>query len=153
MSQDLQSLLDEIRSDLTQMPTMLRVYESVPDALNDWPACVVAGMSCDVRLVTHDSTMASTWTIRVDIHVPRKDLPVQAVEMTYLAHEANKTLMRGFVTDRFNGTLITTGTFDANNNATPPIAGVVGPSSWNGQQTYAYMCDFRVSIEDGLLDD
>lgn len=153
MSQDLQSLLDEIRSDLTQMPTMLRVYESVPDALNDFPACVVASMGGQSFLGSHDSTVITEHAIRVEIHVPRKDLPTQAVEMTYLADDAVLLLYRGFVTDRYNLTMITTGTYRAGNNATAPIDYQIGPSMWGGQQTYAFMCDFKIATERHLLDD
>ena len=72
--------------------------------------------------------------------------------MTYLADDAVLLLYRGFVTDRYNLTMITTGTYRAGNNATAPIDYQIGPSMWGGQQTRIHV-RFQDRHGRHLLDD
>lgn len=145
------NLLDEIREDLKTLPGILRVYGGVPDALNEFPAVIVASMGGRCRLASHGSPGAAplhcTHDIRVEIHVPRKDLEGDAAKMTAIAEDAVIWIYSGFVKDRYNGTMVVTGDpgTASNANATAPLDYTVGPSEWGGQQTYAMMCDFRVT--------
>lgn len=146
------NLLDEIREDLRTLPSVTRVYDNVPDMLSEWPAVVVAAMGARCWLETHGHSEGGApvmcqHAIRVEIHVPRKDLPQQAQAMTAVAMEATTCLYNGFVTDKYDGTMVVTGNPQTANNATPDLEYSIGPSQWNGQDTYAWMCDFQVTTE------
>lgn len=141
----LTSLLDEIRADLKTLPSVRRVYDGVPDSVNEWPAIIVAAMNGRLSLLTHDSNVKWTHEVRVEVHVPRKDLEAAVDKITAIAGELPARLYEGFVTDKYNGTIIVTGDPATANNATSPLTYELGPSEWAGQQTYAMVCDFRVT--------
>lgn len=149
MSQPLNELLDEIRSDLVDLPFMKRIYDSVPEQVNELPGVVVAAMGGRCWLASHGDESASTLMcehdIRVEIHIARKDLPTDTIALTAIAHETVGLLYSGFVTDRFNGTLVTTGGGQHGNNVSAPIDYSIGPSTWGGTETRAFACDFRVA--------
>lgn len=140
----LANLLDEIRADLRSLPALTRVYEGVPDSINEFPAVIVASMGGRCWLASHDSTIQCEHEIRVEVHVQMKDLARGAAEISGIASDISHRLYHGFVTDRYNGTMITTGNPQAANGATAPIDYTIGPAEWASQQTYAMLCDFRV---------
>lgn len=142
------ALLDEIRDDLKAMPGINRVYDSVPEALNEFPALLVACMGGNTWLETHSGTIGWAHSIRVEIHIPRKNLPTDAAMMTALAGEIVPRLYQGFVTDRYNGTLVTPGGMST--GAAPALDYSIGPSEWSDQPTYAFMCDFTVTSTEAL---
>ena len=143
----LAALLDEIRNDLLTMPGITRVYEDVPEGINEFPAVIVAGMGGRCWMATHDGSLMCEHDIRVEVHIPRKDLPNDAATMTALADDAALFLYRGFVTDRYNGTMVTTGDPRTGGSGMAAIDYTVGPSQWAAQQTYAMMCDFKVTTQ------
>lgn len=145
----LPDLLNEIRDDLRALPSVKRVYEGVPDAINEFPAVIVAAMGARCWLSSHGrngiAPLHCQHDIRVEIHIPRKDLEQDAATMTAIAEDASITLYAGFATDRYNGTMVTTGNPQTSNNATAPLTYTIGPSQWAGQQTYAMLADFAVT--------
>ncbi len=153
MSQDLASLLDEIRVAMLELPGMPRVYPDVPESINEWPAVVVASTGLRSWLTSHDHTTMTEHDIRVEVHVPRKDLPIDHLQMAVLADEAAYALYRGFVTDQFGGTMVTTsaGGQASSDGVGAPLDGSIGSSSWNEQLTYAFMCNFKVVTERKIL--
>lgn len=151
----LATLLDEIRSELVSIPEVRRVYSDVPDAINEFPAIVVAATGGRCWLASHGrsdgaSPMQCEHDIRVELHVPRKDLPADAERITAIAPIVALRLYSGFARDRFNGTMVTTGD-PRGSNAQGMMDYAVGPSEWSGQQTYAMMCDFRITTEEEAL--
>lgn len=152
MSQRLDDLLTEIRNDLWQLPSMTRVYPSVPESINEFPAVIVAAMGGRCWLSSHGrssgaSPLMCEHDIRIEVHVPRKNLETDALSMTMLASDVVLWLYAGFVSDRYAATMVTTGNPRTANNATAPIDYTIGPSQWAGQQTYAMLCDFKVTTE------
>lgn len=148
----LENLLAEIRDDLRDMPMMLRIQPGVPESLNEFPAVIVAAMRGRCWLASHgratgESPLQCEHDIRVEIHVPRKHLETDAATMTAIADAATIFLYSGFVRDRYNSTMVVTGNPRTANNATSPIDYTIGPSNWAGQQTYAFLCDFKVTTE------
>ncbi len=151
MSQNLADLLNEIREDLRTVPEVRRVYAGVPEAINEPPAIIVAAMGGRCWIASHgratgESPLMCQHDIRVEVHVPRKDLPNDAATMTRLADAVTQHLYSGFVRDRYNGTMVTTGD-PRSTGAAGTLDYTVGPSEWGGQQTYAMLCDFRVTTE------
>ncbi len=153
----LADLLTEIRDDLRTMPSVRRVYDSVPESINELPAVIVAAMGGRCWMATHGHENGVTplfcqHSIRVEVHIPRKDLPADAETMTGIADEAVIWLYSGFVRDRYNGTLLTTGNPQtASGAAVAPLTYTVGPSMWGGSQTYAMVCDFTVTTEQYVM--
>lgn len=143
----LENLLTEIRTDLRQLESIRRVYADVPGSISDFPAVIVAALGGRCWLASHDSTLHCEHDIRVEVHVPRKDLARDALEVTGIAEEVCAALYGGFVSDRFNGTMITTGNPRTSQNATSSLEYRLGASEWGGKQTYAMTCDFRVATE------
>lgn len=141
----LMQLLDEIRDDLRTLPSVRRVYEGVPDSVSEWPAIIVAATSGNMRLLSHDSNVSWTHQVRVEVHYPRKNLKDAVDRITAIAAEVAPRLYEGFVTDQYNGTMIVTGDPDTANNATSPLTYELGPSEWDSTETYAMVCDFRVT--------
>lgn len=151
MSQNIADLLNEIRDDLGTVPEVRRVYEDVPDSINEFPAIIVASMGGRCWVGSHGrgagtSPLMCQHEVRVEVHVPRKNLATDADTMTRLADAVTQHLYSGFVRDRYNGTMVTTGD-PRSTNATGTLDYTVGPSQWAGQQTYAMLCDFRVTTE------
>lgn len=142
----IEDTLNEIRSDLMVLPSV-RMYEGVPEQLGEWPAVVVATMGGRSWLETHDGTIFTEHDVRVEIHVPRKNLGDASLGMTLLAEEAITLIYSGFVRDRYQDTMVTTGDPRGANNASAPLDYAIGPSEWGGTQTYAFMCDFKVTRE------
>ena len=142
------TLLDEIRDDMRTMPGITRLYDEVPDALNEFPAVIVAAMGGSTWLATHNGSLHWQHDVRVEVHVPRTDLAANAAAMTALARDAVPWLYSGFVYDRYNGTLLTTG--NPESGAAPALVYTINPSEWGGKQTYAFMCDFTVTTQEVL---
>ena len=152
MSQSLDELLTEIRNDLWTLPSLKRVYQSVPESINEFPAVIVAAMGGRCWLSSHGrssgaSPLMCEHDIRVEVHIPRKNLETDALSMTIIADDVAMWLYAGFVRDRYQATMVTTGNPQMANNATTPIDYTIGPSQWAAQQTYAMMCDFKVTTE------
>jgi len=151
----LATLLDEIREDVRTVPGIRRVYDTVPDSVNEMPAIVVAAMGGRCWLASHGRADGTTplqceHDLRLEVHIPRKDLPADAATMTAIAPEVARHLYSGFVRDRFNGTMVTTG--DPRTTATRGMLDyTIGPSQWAGQETYAMLCDFRVTTEEEVI--
>lgn len=143
----LAALLDEIREDLRALPAITRVYEGVPDSVNEFPAVIVASLGGRCWITSHSSSLLCEHDIRVEVHIPRKDLKADALKMTSLAEDVSHRLYSGFVYDRYNGTMVTPGNPRTANNATSTLDYQVGPSQWAAQETYAMICDFRVTTE------
>lgn len=148
--QSLDNLVREIREDLRTLPATQRLYEEVPESLNEFPAVVVSATSGTCWIETHDTgrgtaTLMCLHAIRIEIHVPRKDLPREMELMTSLANDAMVWLYSGFRRDQFGGTMIVPGDPRTANNATAPFDYSIGPAEWAGQQTTAWMCDFAVT--------
>lgn len=150
--QRLDSLISEMRADFLTLPAVQRAYQEVPDAINQLPAVIVAAMAGTCWPETHMSENGSQalmclHAIRIEIHVSRKDLARASADLTAIADDATTWLWHGFVTDRFNGTMITPGDPRTANNATAPFDYSIGPSEWAGLQTYAWVCDFAVTTQ------
>lgn len=151
----LATLLDEIRADLLGIPEVRRVYESVPDSVNETPAIIVASLGADCHLASHGSADGTTpmhcqHQIRVEVHVPRKDLSLATSWINAIAPAVALRLYSGFVRDKFNGTMITTGD-PRTTNPQGMLNYTNGPSQWAGADTYAMVCDFRVTTEEEVL--
>lgn len=151
----LAALLDEIRADLQDIPEVRRVYEDVPDSVNETPAIIVASLGADCHLASHGKADGTTplhcqHQIRVEVHVPRKNLSKATSDLNAIAPAVALRLYSGFVRDKFNGTMLFTG--DARrSNALGVLNYQIGPSEWAGMQTYAMVCDFRVTTEEEVL--
>ena len=155
MSQTLTELLNAIRDDLRALPEMRRVYDSVPDAINEYPAVVVAAPTSSSWLASHgraDGTTAihSEYIIRVEVHIPLKDVAANYLAMNDLSEAAKLMLYSGFVRDRYSGTMITTATPQTGGGSTPALRADVSPSQWAGQDTLAALIDFRMTMEQEL---
>ena len=151
----LATLLDEIRADIQGIPEVRRVYDDVPDAANEMPAIIVASLGARCWLATHGSEDGTTplhceHQIRVEVHLPRKDLAWATTTLDAIAPQVALRLYSGFVRDRFNGTMITLGD-PRGTNALGMLDYNNGPSEWGGVQTYAMVCDFRVTTEEEVL--
>lgn len=151
----LETLLDEIRADVASIDAVKRVYADVPASINEFPAIVVAALGGRCWLASHGNEagvapMQCEHDIRVEVHIPRKDLPQDAQTMTAIAPQVALHLYSGFVRDRFNGTMVTTGD-PRGSNAIGMLDYTVGPSQWAGQETYAMFCDFRVTTSEEVL--
>ncbi|HWV23257.1 MAG TPA: hypothetical protein VNZ58_03630 [Thermomicrobiales bacterium] len=156
MSQHIVDLLTEVRNDLWSLPSMPRVYPSVPESINEFPAVVVTELGGRTWLSSHGrssgvSPLMTEHDIRVEVHIPRKDLVQESASMTIIAHDVVLWLYAGFISDRYDATMVTTGNPRTANNATAPIDYTIGPSTWGGKQTYAMFCDFRVTTEEEVI--
>lgn len=145
-------LLTEIRADLTTVPEVARVYDTVPESINEFPAIIVASMGGRCWLSSHAGAsglapLMCQHDIRVEVHIPRKHLETDAATMTRLADAVSVWLYSGFTRDRYNGTLVTTGDPRGTAGGQGTMDYTVGPSLWAGQQTYAMLCDFRIVTE------
>lgn len=143
----LQNLLKEIRDDLRALPSVKRVYDDVPESVNEFPAVIVAALGGRCWLASHDSTIHCEHDIRVEIHTPRKGLEIDAETMTGVAEDVSYALYDGFITDRYSGTMVTTGNPRTGQNATNSLEYQIGTSMWGDRQTYAMTCDFKVTTE------
>lgn len=151
MSQKLVDLLTEIRDDLRTVPVVRRVYDAVPESISEFPAIIVASMGGRCWLASHGRSdgaapLQCQHDIRVEVHIPRKHLENDAYTMTAIADDVTQHLYSGFARDRYNGTMVTTGD-PRSTGAAGTLDYTVGPSQWAGQQTYAMLCDFRVTTE------
>lgn len=151
----LATLLDEIRADLMGIPDVARVYDEVPDAVNETPAIIVASLGARCWLASHGSEDGTTplqceHQIRVEVHLPRKDLAWATTSLNAIAPQVALRLYSGFVRDRLNGTMITLGD-PRGSNAQGMLDYTNGPSQWAGIDTYAMVCDFRVTTEEEVL--
>lgn len=152
MSQNIADLLTEIRDDLRTVPEVKRVYDGVPESINEPPAIVVAAMGGRCWLASHGrenglAPMMCQHDIRVEVHIPRKNLPEDAAAMTRIADAVSLWLYSGFTRDRYNGTLVTTGDPRSTAGGQGTMDYTIGASTWGDQQTYAMLCDFRVITE------
>lgn len=152
MNQTVDALLDEIRSDLRTVPEVKRVYDDMPDSINDWPAIVVGALSWHCWIASHghsDGTapLHCEYDIRIEIHIPLKNLDDDTAKMTRLADAVTVRLYSGFVADRYTGTMLTTAAPRTGGNSTPTLTANVGPSRWDSQETLAAMIDFRAVLE------
>jgi hypothetical protein len=154
MSQPLDALLAAIREDLKTVPEVQRVYDAVPESINEFPAIIVAAMGGRCWLASHGRSnglapLMCEHDIRVEVHIPRKNLAQDAATMTALADAVSLHLYSAFARDRYDGTMVVTGDPRANSssNAFGTLDYTVGPSSWASQDTYAMLCDFKMSTE------
>jgi hypothetical protein len=145
MIQTLPNLLMEIRDDLRTLPSIKRLHEDVPESLNEFPAVVVVALGGRCWLATHDGDLMCEHDIRVEVHIARKNLAENAARMTAVADDVTLWLYNGFVRDRYNLTMVTTGSPQTGNNATSPLEYSIEPSMWGAQQTYAMLCDFKIA--------
>lgn len=149
-------LLTEIRADLRTVPEVQRVYDAVPESINEFPAIIVATMGGRCWLASHGresgaSPLMCQHDVRVEVHIPRKNLEDDATTMTRLADAVSLYLYSGFVRDRYNGTLVTTGDPRGVAGGQGTMDYTVGASRWAGQETYAMLCDFRVVTEQEVM--
>ena len=152
MSQTIEALLDEIRADLRTVPEVKRVYDDMPESINEWPAVVVGALAWQCWLGSHANangvaTLQCEYEIRIELHVPLKNLDEDTAKMTRVADALTLWLYSGFTQDRFNGTMLTTAAPRTGGASTPTLTAQVGPSSWDSQETLAAMLDFRAIIE------
>lgn len=150
--QTLPAMLDAIREDLLALSDIRRVYESVPESLNELPAVIVASMGGRSWLPSQQMENGSfplntEHDIRIEIHIPRKNLPDDHAAMARIADDATLLVYAGFATDRYSGTMVTTGNPQTSNGASSPWDYTIGPSEWAGQKTYAMLADFRVTTQ------
>lgn len=151
----LATLLAEIRADLQDIPAVRRVYEEVPDSVNETPAIIVASLGARCWLASHGRADGATpmqceHQIRVEVHLPRKDLAWATSRLDVIAPIVALRLYSGFVRDRFNGTMITAGD-PRGTNAQGMLDYQIAPSQWAGLDSYAMVCDFRVTTEEEVL--
>ncbi len=146
----LATLLEEIRNDVRTVPGIRRVYDTVPDSVNEMPAIIVAAMGGRCWIGSHSSALHCEHDLRLEVHIARKDLAADAATMTAIAPEVARHLYSGFVRDRFNGTMVTS-TDPRGGAARGMLDYTVGPSEYAGQQTYAMLCDFRVMTEEEVI--
>lgn len=152
MTQSIDSLCEAIRNDLVSLPEVQRIYDEVPNAISELPAVVVVPLAFSCHLASHGresgaSPLQCVHTVQIEVHVPRKDLPNGWALLGRVGSVLPIWLYSGFVVDRFDGTMITTGDPRTANNATAPVQGQIGPSEWAGMETLALVADFQVTTE------
>ena len=81
--------------------------------------------------------------MRVEIHVPRKNLGDASLGMTLLVEEAITLIYSGFVRDRYQDTMVTTGDPRGANNASAPLDYATMVVRRGGTQTYAFIAISR----------
>lgn len=152
MPQTLDSTIDEIRADLALLPKLRHMHWGLPDSLNDFPAMVIYPGSGIWRLGTHsgDREKPMRWamhTIRIELHVARKDLPNDFERVMWFCDTLPDYLFAGFKRDAFRGTMITMGDPRMANNATAPIRYQMLESRWGDTQTLMWRLEFDVAVE------
>ncbi len=155
MTQTIDVLLDEIRDDLRTVPEVRRVYDDMPEAINEYPAIIVGALAWQCWLASHGRTDGTTplhceYELRIEVHIPLKNLEADTAKMTRLADAVTLRLYSGFTRDRYAGTMITTAAPRTGGASTPTLTAQVGPSRWAGDETLAAMIDFRAIIEKEL---
>lgn len=151
----LATLLDEIRADVRSTPEVARVYDEVPDSINEMPAIVALSLGARCWLASHGSEDGTTplhceHTIHVEVHLPRVDLAWAIEKMERIAPAVALRLYSGFVRDRYSGTMITLGD-PRSTNAQGMLDYQLAPSKWDGTDTYMMSCDLRVTTEEEVL--
>lgn len=146
------ALCREIREDLATLPAVQRIYEDVPDSINEYPAVVVAPASWSCWLATHasengKSQMMCKVVIHVEVHVPRKDLPEDVDRLVKACDSLPGWLYAGFVRDKWGHTVVTTGDPRTAQNATVPLSGEIQEGSWGDQQTLAWVTNIEITTE------
>jgi hypothetical protein len=151
MTQTLANLCDEIREALSTLPEIERLYSEVPNAINEWPALVVVPLAGASWLGSHGHDTAaplhSQCGIRIEVHLPSKDLPTAYRSLAAIASTLPVWLYSAFVRDRFDGAMVTTGDPRTANNATAPVRWEITPAAWNSTETIALLLDFDVTTE------
>lgn len=150
--QTLPALLNAIRDDLKDMPGIRRLYDEVPDALNEYPALVVASLGFRSWLGSHSAengnwVIHSEHDIRIEVHMPRKNLPQAHEKMTEFAEEVRDQVYIGFGTDKYAGTMVTTGNPKTTSGSSSSFECDIGPSRWGSDDTYAVLANFQVTTQ------
>lgn len=152
MTQSLDNLCDELREALATLPVIQRTYDEVPNAINEWPALVVIPLGGACWLASHGrsddvSPLQCLHQLRIEVHVPGKDLPDAWSRLAAVASVLPIWLYGAFVHDQFDGTMVTTGDPRTANNATAPVQWEITPATWNSTETIALLADFSVTTE------
>lgn len=152
MAQTLDALIDEIRADLQTLPKLSHLRWDVPDSINEFPAIVVYPSSGRWRLGTHanENGKPTRWalhTIRIELHVARKDLSRDMATLMWFCDSLPDYLFAGFKRDTFRGTMVVPGDARTANNATDPLRYQVIESLWGDQKTLMWRLEFDVSTE------
>lgn len=151
-AQTLDATIHEIRADLSLLPHLRKMHWDVPDSLNEFPAMVIYPGNGFWRLGTHagDTNKPMRWamhTIRIELHVARKDLARDSGKIMWFCDTLPDYLFAGFKRDTFSGTMVTMGDPRTANNATAPIRYQLLESGWGDTQTLIWRLEFDVSTE------
>ena len=152
MIQRLDHLIDEIRLDLSTLPGLAECHFDIPDSINRTPAIVVYPASGQWHLGTHanENGKPTRWamhTIRIELHVARKDLARDMAKVMTFCDTLPDYLFAGFKRDTFNGTMVTPGDPRMGQNSTAPIRYSVIELGWGADQNIGWRLEFDVSTE------
>lgn len=128
--------------------------ETPPDQLADvqFPAVLIFPLRGEGELATHHGgnglpVEARRVTLRVDLHVSSLEAALDtATVMAISANEPlSKRIWRGFLDDRFNGTVTLMGAVD-----TPPIRWSFGTLDWGGQPTIGFTYELDLTVMEDI---
>lgn len=135
-------------------PGIVHTPSAPPDQLSEFefPAAIVYPLSGSEELATAYGgnglpVTSRTITIRIDLHV--RAAGVDLDDATLLALSANeplsRQLWRGFLNDRFSGTVVSMGTEN-----TAPIRWTFGYMSWGGQDTVGFTYELDITAMEDI---
>lgn len=156
MTQAVTTFLAQLRSDLATMPGLDRCYQGVPDAINETPAIVVYPIAGNWSLDTHGrsdgtKTYLGVHTIRIELHVARKDLARDMSIVETFTDTLPVYIFDGFVTDRYQWTLLTVGDARLASNDTATMRYRIVEGAWGSDQHIGHQIEFDVSIQQEVV--
>lgn len=148
----LDTVIRQIRDDLRTMPHLRDLPDGVPDALNDYPICIVYPSSGAWRLGSHSGDLGRPmrWgqhTIRVELHVARKDLWRDTERIMWFCDTLPDYLFSGFKRDTYGGSVVTLGDTRQATSSAYPMRYQVLEMGWGGAQTLGWRWEIDVTIE------
>lgn len=151
-SQELSRLLDGVRRTLVTIPELRRVHFDVPDDIGPYPCVVIYPTAFECHLGSHsgDGGRPMFWTvhtIRIELHVARKDLKRDIETVIGFQRELPVRLYSAFHRDEIAGTMVVPGDPQLARNSVASIRGSLTELGWGSDANIGWRLEFDVTTE------